>query len=91
LDAADLLSHIPQPQIEPLKKRLLEIVLKSKNASYLPERLAKGMLNTYYRGEFSSPNGLQMLLDVSLSLEKEKTLETLRELGLAEAVKALGG
>jgi len=91
VEIADLIRYIPPSQTNPLEKKVIDIILKSKNAPLLSDRLAKSILNLYHADRLSSPEGLQILLDASISLEREKTVEALQELGLTGAVKALSG
>ncbi len=88
---ADVVKQIPPPAATSLHKSLLDILLKSKNAPSLPPTLAKRLLTLYHDDKLSSPEGFQTLLEASVTLEKEKTVEKLQEMNLNDAASQLKG
>jgi len=85
-----IVKTIPVEKREKLSDKLLNFVLKSKKEDKMPSDLANTMLNRWQRGPLTTEEGLAALLEASVLLESEKTLEFLeQELQLADVVKAI--
>jgi len=81
--------RIPSSSWEVTSERLIDIVLNSKHANKMPSGLAKTILYYWQRDQLASEIGLQRLLEASLHIDPEKTIEALKELGLQELVTVL--
>jgi len=67
-------------------EKLIDIVLNSSNAEKMPSDLAKTILYYWQRDQLATEVGLQRLLEATMILEPEKTIETIDSLGLPELV-----
>ncbi len=67
-------------------EKLIDIVLNSSNAEKMPSDLAKTILYYWQRDQLATEVGLQRLLEATMILEPEKTIETIESLGLPELV-----
>lgn len=84
----DITRNIPSSLRNTVSEKLIDIILKSPNASKMPSHLAKAILLYWQRDELATETGLQHLLEASAILEPEKAISSIEELGLSEiAVK----
>jgi hypothetical protein len=88
MDMEDIVRNIPSSLRSAVSEKLIDIILKSQNASKMPSYLAKAILLRWQRDELVTEVGLQHLLEASAILELEKAVSSMEELGLSEiAVK----
>ncbi|MEM2970810.1 MAG: hypothetical protein QW270_00085 [Candidatus Bathyarchaeia archaeon] len=80
----EIACNIPSSLRSAVSEKLVDIILKSSNASKMPSRLAKAILMHWQRNELVTEAGLQYLLEASVVLEPEKTVSSMEELGLSE-------
>ena len=80
---------IPRSLWKDASEKLIDLILESSNASKMPSNLAKTILYYWQRDQLATEIGLQRLLEASINLEPEKTINTLDELGLTELVITL--
>jgi hypothetical protein len=85
----EVVRKIPSSSREAVSESLIDIVLNSKKASKMPSGLAKTILYYWQRDQLASEVGLQRLLEASISIDPEKTFESLRELGLQAIIVPL--
>jgi len=69
-----------------LSEELIDITLNSTNAEKLPSDLAKTILYYWQRDQLATEVGLQRLLEATMLLEPEKTIELMDSLGMPELV-----
>jgi len=69
-----------------LSEKLIDITLNSSNAEKLPSDLAKTILYYWQRDQLATGVGLQRLLEATMLLEPEKTIELMDSLGMPELV-----
>jgi len=81
--------NIPASLWNEASEKLVDIVLNSQNASKMPSDLAKTILYYWQRNQLATEGGLQHLLEASMSLEPEKTVNLMEELGLPQVVAML--
>jgi len=84
-----IVRKIPSSSWEATSERLIDIVLNSPNASKMPSGLAKTILYYWQRDQLATEVGLQRLLEASMIVDSEKTIDVLKELGLQELVTVL--
>ena len=72
-----------------MSEKLIDVILKSPNASKMPSSLAKAILLHWQRDELATEVGLQHLLEASVILEPEKAASSIEEFGLSETVVKL--
>jgi hypothetical protein len=81
---------IPVEKREKLSDKLLNYLLKAKKENKMPSSLAKCFLSQWQTGGFDDVVGLAVLLESTLTVEPEKTIEFIEtEMQLAEVAKAL--
>jgi hypothetical protein len=81
---------IPSSKWAATTERLIDIVLNSANSNKMPSGLAKTILYYWQRDQLATRIGIQRLLEASVIIDPEKTIEVLNEFGLKEAVAVLG-
>lgn len=84
-----IVRKIPSSSWEATSERLIDIVLNSPNAKKMPSGLAKTILYYWQRDQLATEVGLQRLLEASITVDPEKTIDVLRELGFQELVTVL--
>ncbi|MDH5448613.1 MAG: hypothetical protein OEY24_06100 [Candidatus Bathyarchaeota archaeon] len=84
-----IVRKIPSSSWETTSERLIDIVLNSPNANRMPSGLAKTILYYWQRDQLATEVGLQRLLEASITVDPEKTIDVLRELGFQELVTVL--
>ena len=84
-----IVRKIPSSSWEVTSERLIDIVLNSPNANKMPSGLAKTILYYWQRDQLATEVGLQRLLEASMIVDSEKTIDVLKELGLQELVTVL--
>jgi hypothetical protein len=89
MDLEKIVSEIPSSSWEATSERLIDIVLNSPNANKMPSSLAKTILYYWQRDQLATEIGLQRLLEASMIIDSEKTVEVLHELGFKELVTVL--
>jgi hypothetical protein len=81
--------NIPASLWNVASEKLIDIVLNSPNASKMPSDLAKTILYYWQRDQLATEVGLQRVLEASMILEPEKTVNLMEELGLSKIVVML--
>ena len=81
--------NIPASLWNEASEKLIDIVLNSPNASKMPSDLAKTILYYWQRDQLVTEVGLHRLLEASMTLEPEKAVSLMEELGLPEIVAML--
>ncbi|MGW8289401.1 MAG: hypothetical protein ACWGNP_03925 [Candidatus Bathyarchaeia archaeon] len=85
-----IVEMIPVEKREKLSDKLLNYLLKAKKENKMPSSLAKCFLSQWQTGGFDDVVGLAVLLEATLTVEPEKTIEFVEmEMQLAEVAKAL--
>ena len=81
--------NIPASLWNVASEKLIDIVLNSSNASKMPSDLAKTILYYWQRDQLATEVGLHRVLEASMILEPEKTVDLMEELGLSKIVVML--
>lgn len=68
---------------------LIDILLRSGNASKLPSSTANLLLHYWQHDKLESDEGFQKLLEATYVIEQEQTVELLNNAGLGDIVKEL--
>jgi hypothetical protein len=85
-----IVEMIPVEKREKLSDKLLNYLLKTKKEKKMPSSLAKCFLNQWQKGGFDDAVGLAVLLEATVTVEPEKTIEFVEtEMQVAEVAKAL--
>lgn len=79
-----IVKKMPRSLWETTSESLIEVILNSTNATKMPSSLAKTILFYWQRDQLATEIGLQRLLEASMILEPEKTVDTLETMGLHE-------
>ena len=86
-----MVRSIPTETRERLSDRLVDIILKSKRGDKIPGSLAKNILSRWSQGPLTDDDSLAELLEASVLLEPEKTVDLLKQklqmVNLAKAVE----
>jgi hypothetical protein len=84
-----IVRKIPSSYWEETSEKLIDIVLNSPNANKMPSGLAKTILYYWQRDQLATEIGLQRLLEASMIVDPEKTVDVLKESGFQELVAVL--
>ncbi len=85
-----IVEMIPVEKRGKLSDKLLNYLLKAKKENKMPSSLAKCFLSQWQTGGFDDVVGLAVLLEATVTVEPEKTIEFVEtEMQLAEVAKAL--
>ena len=86
-----MVRSIPAETREKLSDKLVDIILKSKRGDKMPGNLAKNILSRWSQGPLTDDDSLAELLEASVLLEPEKTVDSLNQklqmVNLAKAVE----
>ena len=90
MDYRKIVEMVPIEKRGKLSTKLIDFILKSKNADKMPSSLAKTILHHWQRGPLIIESGLAALLEAAVILEPDKTMNFLgEELQLPDVVKAI--
>jgi len=89
MDLEKTVRKIPSSAWEVTSEKLIDIVLNSRSSSKMPSGLAKTILYYWQRDQLATRIGLQRLLEASMIIDPEKTVDVLKELGSEELVTVL--
>lgn len=78
-DLEKIISKIPQSLVSEASDRLANLILNSKNAKKIPNRLAKNILYDWQKDRYETSEGLERLLEAAIIVEPEKTFTFLQE------------
>ena len=78
------LEDIPTSLLDDLSKKLVAIVLESKDKNAVPPELAKKIIYLWRQDQLASTTGIEALLNGSIKIDPEATYKLLIELGLQE-------
>ena len=84
-----LVEKIPSSSFEATSERLIDMLLNSPNAKKMPSDMAKAILYYWQRDQLVTKIGLKQLLEASMIVDSETTVEVLKELGFQELVTML--
>jgi hypothetical protein len=90
MDYRKLVEAIPVAKREPLSNKLIDLILSSKNDEKMPTQLANTILLHWQNDILISESGLTALLEATVLLELDKTIEVFTQLelaGFAEQIK----
>jgi len=87
LDYRRLVTTISTEKREILSKKLVDLILTSKNDDRMPNQLANAMLYHWQHDALKSESGMAVLLETVLLLEPEKTFNALEELQMTDIAK----
>lgn len=80
---------IPTSLHDDLSKRLVSIVLGTKDRDTVPTELAKKIIYIWRQDQLASKTGIKALFEAALLVDSEATYVLLGELGLRETTIAL--
>lgn len=78
------LEDIPTSLLDDLSKKLVAIVLESKDKNAVPPELAKKIIYLWRQDQLASTTGIEALLNGSIRIDPDATYKLLDELGLQE-------
>jgi len=78
------LVDIPTSLLDDLSKKLVAIVLESKDKNAVPPELAKKIIYLWRQDQLASTTGIEALLNGSIRIDPDATYKLLDELGLQE-------
>ncbi|MEM2883175.1 MAG: hypothetical protein QXJ86_04490 [Nitrososphaerales archaeon] len=89
VNLAEVASRIPKSSRSILSTQLIDILLNAKGGEKLPSNLVKNFLYLWYKDALEEDEGVKILLEASLTLDLEATVNKLKELNLSEAAEAV--
>jgi len=90
MDYHRIVEMVPMEKRESLSTKLIDFLLRSKNADKMPSSLAKTILRLWQQGPLTKETCLAALLEAAVILERDKTLNFLKEeLHLSDVVKTI--
>jgi len=90
MDYGRIIEMVPTGKRETLSTKLMDLILKSKNADKMPSSLARTLLHQWQQGPLANEIGLTALLEAAVILESEKIMDFLEEkLQLPDVAKAI--
>jgi len=90
MDYRKIAKMVPIEKREKLSAKLIDFILKSKNADKMPRSLTKIILHHWQQGPLTNEAGLAALLEAAIVVESDKTMNLLEEqLQLLDVVKAV--
>ena len=90
MDYRKIVETVPIEKRGKLSAKLIDLILKSKNADKMPSSLAKTILHHWQQGPLIIESSLAALLEAAVTLESEKAMGFIEQkLQLPDVVKAL--
>ena len=86
------MNKIPSSMHGDLSKRLIEIVLNTKDKNAIPRELSKKIIYLWRQDQLATKTGIEALMEGAIKVDSSMTSQLLHELGLQEvsiALKAL--
>jgi hypothetical protein len=83
------MEDVPTSLLDDLSKKLVTIVLESRDKNAVPTELAKKIIYLWRQDQLASKTGIEALLSGSLKVDAEATYRLLDELGLYELALTL--
>ncbi len=83
------MDKVPSSLHEEISKRLIGIVLDSKEKDTVPTELAKKIIYLWRQDQLATKTGIEALLEGAIKVDASKTFHLLDELGLEEVSIAL--
>lgn len=84
-----VVERIPNSLHEDLSKKLVSLVLGTKDKDAVPAELAKKIIYLWRQDQLASVTGISTLLEAATMVDADATLSCLDEFGLQEVVVAL--
>lgn len=84
-----IVEGIPNSLYGDLSKRLVNIVLGTKDKKAVPAELAKKIIYLWRQDQLASPTGIMTLLEAAVIVDADETYRCLEDLGLQEVTVAL--
>ena len=84
-----LVENIPSSLHGDLSKKLIAVVLGTKDKDAIPTELAKKIIYLWRQDQLATPSGLTALLEAAAMVDVEVSYAILNELGLQEVTSAL--
>ena len=85
----EVVKKIPVDKRKDLMTSLIDILLRSNNATKLSSSTANLILHYWQHDKLTSDEGFQKLLEAAYTIEPEQTIELLNNAGLSEVVEEL--
>ena len=93
MDYRKIAEMVPIEKREKLSAKLIDFILKSKNADRMPSSLTKTILHHWQQSPLTNDAGLAVLLEAAVVVESDKTMNflegDLQLLGVVKAIKAV--
>ena len=89
MDYRKLVETVPIVKREPLLKKLIDLLLSSKNDEKMPGSLANAILHHWQNDVLLNESGLTALLEAAVLLEPQKVVETFTQLEMADFAEEL--
>jgi hypothetical protein len=83
------LERIPSSLHGDLSKKLIEIVLDTKDKNAIPTDLAKKIIYLWRQDQLATKTGIEALIEGAIKVDSSMTFQLLDELGLQEVSIAL--
>ena len=83
------LERIPSSLHGDLSKKLIEIVLDTKDKNAIPTELAKKIIYLWRQDQLATKTGIEALIEGAIKVDSSMTFQLLDELGLQEVSIAL--
>lgn len=83
------MERIPSSLHGDLSKKLVEIVLDSKDKDAVPTELAKKIIYLWRQDQLATRTGIEALIEGAIKVDASMTFQLLDELGLEEVSVAL--
>jgi len=84
-----VVERIPNSLHEDLSKKLVSLVLGTKDKDAVPAELAKKIIYLWRQDQLASVTGISTLLEAATTVDADATCSCLDEFGLQEVVVAL--
>ena len=83
------MERIPSSLHGDLSKKLIEIVLDTKDKNAIPTELAKKIIYLWRQDQLATKTGIEALIEGAIKVDSSMTFQLLDELGLQEVSIAL--
>jgi hypothetical protein len=85
----NITNKIPENMRQAASEKLTDIILNAQNTEKMSATLAKTILRQWQNNQLTTETGIQNLIQAAITVDPEKTIISMEEMGLTELAQQL--